>query len=90
MSIIDSDDFQRIYCITTYTFKGNIAIYMDLNLAFVTKNNFCHELAVKECFEFSRAQSARLLVNGILLIFCRSYLLGELSEDGPSAQSGEK
>ena len=26
--------------------KGNVAVYKDLNLEFVTKNSFCHKFAV--------------------------------------------
>ena len=39
--------------------KGNVAVYMVLNLDIVTKNSFCHELNV----ERSRTQRARSLVN---------------------------
>ena len=35
--------------------KGNIAVYKDLNLEFVTKNSFYHEFAAR-LFELSRAQ----------------------------------
>ena len=62
--------------------KGNVAIYKDLNVEFVTKNSFCLEFAARKWFEFSCAQRARSLVNCILSPFCRLYLLGELSEDG--------
>ena len=60
-----------------------ISVYKDLNLEFVTKNSFYHEMMVKKQlnFELSRACCARSLVNCILSIFCRLYLLGELSED---------
>ena len=57
-------------------------LYKDLNLEFVTKSNLCHEFAAIKYFELSRAQHARSLVNCILSLFCRLYLLGELSEDG--------
>ena len=29
--------------------KGNVAVYKDLNLEFVTKNSFCHEFAARKC-----------------------------------------
>ena len=34
--------------------KGNIAIYKDLNLEFVTKNSSCYELAAKNVNENNR------------------------------------
>ena len=70
------------YKIQGIVFKGNVTVYKDLNSEFVTKNSFCHEFAARKCFELSRAQRARSLVNCILSLFCRLYLLGELSEDG--------
>ena len=66
-------------CKNKLSVKGNVAVYKDLNLEFVTKNSFCHEFAARKCFELSREQRARSLVNCIL---SRLYLLGELSEDG--------
>ena len=61
--------------------KGNVAVYKDLKLEFVTKNSFCHEFAARK-FELSHAKRARSIVNCILSLFCRLYLLGELSKDG--------
>ena len=29
--------------------EGNVAIYKDLNLEFVTKNSFSHEFAARKC-----------------------------------------
>ena len=28
--------------------KGNVAVYKDLNLEFVTKNSFCHKFAARK------------------------------------------
>ena len=30
--------------------KGNVAVYKDLNLEFVTKNSSCHEFAARKCY----------------------------------------
>ena len=67
--------------------KGNVGVhvYKDLNLEFVTKNSSCHEFAARKCFKLSRAQLTLSLVNCILSLFCRLYLVGVLSEDGPDS-----
>ena len=38
-----------MYAEVTHPIKGNVAVYKDLNLEFVTKNSFCHEFAARKC-----------------------------------------
>ena len=60
---------------------GNVAVYEDnLLLKIALPLVSCKKMQLN--FELPCAQRARLLVNCVLSLFCRLYLLGELSEDG--------